>query len=88
MGVQTLKRKLDTKPLPVVMAGSEKPPVNGQLMTLAQVAEYCNIPLAAFYNLRSRGMGPKAICLGRRTLRWRLSDVQAWIAAHESVVPA
>jgi predicted DNA-binding transcriptional regulator AlpA len=84
MGIQTLKRK----PVTEVTASSGHQAAIEPLMTFQQVADMARLPLNSFYNLRSRGMGPKAICLGRRTIRFRRSDVEEWLRANESVVPA
>jgi predicted DNA-binding transcriptional regulator AlpA len=48
------------------------------LATKAEVAEYLQKPEHTLDQWRWRGDGPKAIKVGR-TLRYRWSDVEAWL---------
>ncbi|WP_406326146.1 helix-turn-helix transcriptional regulator [Streptomyces niveus] len=38
---------------------------------------------AAFYRMRSRGQAPKCIRLPNGQLRFRRSDLEAWLSDHE-----
>jgi excisionase family DNA binding protein len=50
------------------------------LLTAEECAAYLKIPLQTIYDWRYRGIGPRAYKIGRY-LRFRLSDVDAWIDA-------
>jgi excisionase family DNA binding protein len=49
-------------------------------MTIDEVAEYTQLPKNTLYKMRSQGNGPRAARLGKH-LRYRSSDVDAWINA-------
>lgn len=49
-----------------------------ELLTSEETAAYVRAPLATFYRWRSRGQGPRAIRVGKRTLFDR-RDVDAWL---------
>lgn len=53
------------------------------LLTIDQAAEYLAIPKATLYTWRSRkkSQGPRAVKFGA-TLRFRRSDLDAWIVEH------
>ena len=53
-------------------------PEPAQLLTIDEVAEYLQIPVATLYQWRHKGMGPKALKLGRH-LRYRPDEVEAWL---------
>lgn len=48
------------------------------LMTVEQVSEYLGKPVGSLYNWRWRGIGPRAVKVGR-SLRYRAADVEAWL---------
>jgi len=66
----------------------------GDILTIDQAAVYLSIPKSTLYTWRTRraGFGPRAVKLGR-CLRYRRSDLDAWVAGHletfddSSVVP-
>lgn len=58
---------------------STAPSIPPALITINELSEYVNIPVSTLYSWRSRGLGPRAVKLGGQ-LRWRLTDVDAWIA--------
>jgi excisionase family DNA binding protein len=62
----------------VVRPGRAEPE---RLMTIDEVAEYTRLSKSTLYKLGSQGRGPKAARLGKH-LRFRRSDVEAWIAAN------
>ncbi len=49
------------------------------LLTTAEVSTYLQVPVATIHQWRHRGEGPPAYKVGRH-LRWRLADVDAWLA--------
>lgn len=55
---------------------------NDPLMTTVQVAEYLAIPVQSLYMLRHRRQGPPAIKIGAGTIRFRKSEVDAWLTEH------
>ena len=57
-----------------VVAGSDR------LMTIDEVAAYTQLPKNTLYKMRSQGRGPRAARLGKH-LRYRKSDVDAWITS-------
>jgi excisionase family DNA binding protein len=55
----------------------------GGILTIDQAAAYLSIPKATLYTWRTRrpGFGPRAVTLGG-CLRYRRSDLDAWVAEH------
>lgn len=53
------------------------------LLTPDQLAEYLDIPRKTLFEWRSRGGGPPGIKVGRH-VRYRMSDVQAWLTERTS----
>lgn len=55
----------------------------GGIFTIDQAAAYLSIPKATLYTWRTRraGFGPRAVKLGG-CLRYRRSDLDAWVAEH------
>ena len=53
------------------------------IMTIDEAADYLAIPKATLYTWRTRrvGYGPRALKVGG-CLRYRRSDLEAWIVAH------
>lgn len=49
-----------------------------RLLSIDEVAAYLRTPRATLYKLRSQGRGPRASRVGRE-LRFRLTDVDAWL---------
>lgn len=54
-----------------------------RLATTPEVAAYLNVSVQALLDLRHRGNAPKASKVGRG-LRWRWTDVDAWLEARAS----
>lgn len=52
--------------------------VTKPLMTIAELADYLQVPVKTIYNWRTVGGGPRASRVGRH-LRFRLTDVEAWL---------
>lgn len=57
--------------------------VEGYILTIGQAAAYLSIPKTTLYTWRTRraGFGPRAVKLGG-CLRYRRSDLDAWVAEH------
>jgi len=53
------------------------------LLSLSDLAERLQVTVQTLYDLRSRGRGPRGFRVGRE-LRFRLSEVDAWIARMEA----
>ena len=51
-----------------------------EIATVHEVADYLQIPVTTIHRWRARGKGPRAFMAGR-LLRYRRSDVFAWIEA-------
>ncbi len=49
-----------------------------QLLTAKDAAHYLNVNLQTMYAWRHRGAGPPALKAGRK-LRYRRSDIDAWL---------
>ncbi len=60
--------------------------VEGGILTIDQAAAYLSIPKATLYTWRTRraGFGPRAVKLGG-CLRYRRSDLDAWVAEHVEI---
>lgn len=54
-------------------------------MTIDEVSDYLRVPVATLYRWRHHQEGPKAARIGRH-LRYRRSDVEAWIEAQTAVM--
>lgn len=54
-------------------------PIVPDLLTPAQLGEYLGLTVGALAQMRYRGNGPKFIKLGGKQVRYRESDVQAWL---------
>jgi len=49
-----------------------------RLLTVEDLAEYLNVPIATIYAWRYRGKGPRGFRVGRH-LRFREGDVEEWL---------
>ena len=58
-----------------------------RLLRAFEVADYLNFELKTLYNLRVRGEGPPAYKIGGPSgpIRYRKSDVDAWLAERKEV---
>ncbi len=52
-------------------------------LTVDQVAERLGVSRDTIWRWKRNGTFPKAVKLGGRTTRWRLSDIEAWEASCE-----
>jgi len=55
-------------------------PDGDRLLKMAEVIERVSISPAGLYLKMNAGTFPKAVRLGPNCVRWRLSEVNAWIA--------
>lgn len=56
--------------------------LDDEFLTAEELHQLCKVPLGTVYQWNHRGTGPKALKIGRH-LRFRRSDVDAWLAGHE-----
>ncbi len=65
------------------MSTTTETSMEGGILTIDQAAAYLSIPKATLYTWRTRrvGFGPRAVKIGG-CLRYRRSDLDAWIAEH------
>lgn len=66
--------KTETNPLSVL----------DPLVTITELAEYLGVPVKTIYEWRQAGRGPVGVRIGRH-LKFRLSDVQAWVDSRRDV---
>ena len=52
------------------------------VLTIADLAARMHVSIQTIYDLRSRGRGPRGFRVGRE-IRFRLSEVEAWLARLE-----
>lgn len=50
-----------------------------QLLTIRQLAELLQVPISTIYRWRHVGEGPRGIRVSGRHVRYRLSDVEAFL---------
>ena len=55
----------------------------GPVVTLSELASQLGVSLQTMYDLRSQGRGPRGFRVGRE-LRFRVSEVDAWLAQMEA----
>lgn len=63
---------------------TQDPPSNPQLLTEAELAEQLRVSpatIADWRRPRNKGRGPEPVRIGHRIIRYRQSDVDAWLAA-------
>lgn len=58
--------------------------VGSRLWTVEDVAEYLGVPVGTIYHWRVKGYGPLGVRVGR-FVRFRGSDVVAWLDAQQAV---
>lgn len=63
---------------------TDSSPPDDRLLTPAEVCELLAIPNTLLQDWRMLGKGPAFIRLGQRTVRYRKSAVEAFLAAAES----
>ena len=68
----------------VVRPGLEKQTVSRVLLRLTDVCEMVGLSRSTIYSAVANGRFPRAIRVGARSVRWRSTDVGAWLAAQEA----
>jgi excisionase family DNA binding protein len=63
------------------------PNESDRLLTLPELAERLQVPLASLYSMRSKGTAPRGIRVGRH-VRVRLSELERWLDEHSDPRPA
>ena len=67
---------------PVIPVPPNAAPINtAELLTEQEVAGLLNIAVKTVQNWRWKGEGPRAVKLGKRAVRYRRADVEAFIEA-------
>jgi excisionase family DNA binding protein len=56
------------------------------LLSIEELAEYLDVPVATIYDWRVDGKGPCAVRIGRR-VKFSISDINAWIAIQREQTP-
>jgi len=56
------------------------------LLSIEELAEYLDVPVATIYDWRVDGKGPCAVRIGRR-VKFSISDINAWIATQREQSP-
>jgi excisionase family DNA binding protein len=54
-----------------------------QVLSLTELCEHLHVSAQTLYDLRSQGRGPQGFRVGRE-LRFRISEIEAWLAGMES----
>ena len=57
-----------------------------RVLTTSELAEHLNVSRQVIYDLRHKGDGPRGIHVGKE-LRYRISDVKAWIESRSDPLP-
>ena len=84
--IRNLQRELDSL-MDIVIAMEDSEPQQAHLqqdarndgwLTVRQVCEYLNISQTTFYEGVKSGVFPKGFAFGAKTIRWRMSDIEAY----------
>jgi len=62
------------------------PPGLEPVLTTSELAKHLGVPVQTIHDLRHAGRGPRGFRVGRE-LRYRLSEVQSWLAGLEEPGP-
>jgi predicted DNA-binding transcriptional regulator AlpA len=58
-----------------------------RLLTAEELADMLKVRIETVHQWRWQGKGPRAIKSSRRFVRYRLSDVEAWLEEHAEKTP-
>lgn len=58
--------------------------MDNAIIRLPQVVEKIQVPKSTLYKWMKKGLFPKPVVLGIRSVGWRSSDVSAWLLARQS----
>ncbi len=50
------------------------------LLSIDEVAEMLDVPKTTLYSWRATGKGPRSVLLPNRRVKYRLKDVEEWLA--------
>jgi prophage regulatory protein len=59
-----------------------------RLLRIREVEALVGLKQSAIYKYMSQGQFPRPVVLGRRSVRWRSSDVQQWIDERRAAAAA
>ena len=59
-----------------------------RLLTIAEVTAWCGLSKDSIYRLMGAGDFPAAIRVGQRAVRWRESELDAWLESRPRTVEA
>lgn len=62
----------------------QRAPAPDDYITSADVARRLGLPRARVDKMRRNGTGPRFARLGHRTVRYRVADLEAWLAERAS----
>lgn len=57
--------------------------VDDEFLTIPEMCKILKISRATFYRLRTDGVAPPVMTVGKRSMRARRADFDAWVAARE-----
>ena len=57
-----------------------------RMLTTSELAAYLKVSRQVIYDLRHAGRGPRGVHVGKE-LRYRISDVRAWLELRSDPVP-
>lgn len=63
------------------MAINESPKTSDRLLAETQASEFLTVAVRTLRNWRWRGEGPQYVKLGKRCVRYRQSDLEAFLTA-------
>jgi predicted DNA-binding transcriptional regulator AlpA len=58
------------------------------LCSIEEIAQACYVSTQTVRNWVERGIMPQPIRIGRRCLRWRASEIEAWLQSNQSAAPS
>ena len=60
--------------------------MNDQILRIIQLQKLIPLSRTTFWRMEKEGKFPKRIHLSTRSVGWRMSEVQAWLADREEVI--
>ena len=70
---------------PKAPRGAPRPPVEPGLLRLKHAVRYLDVSRTVFFQLKRAGELPAPVVFSARDLRWRKSELDAWLAARQGV---
>ena len=62
----------------------ERVPVDGDILRTADAARMLGMSAVALEGRRKRGVSPPFLVMGKKSIRWRRSDIEAWVESKSS----